>query len=98
MFISIMFMLLGFLIGSVVFEMVKRKPEKKNEDLIFLENRIVDMILESENEIQVGDLYRLNDEDSISSIEAAINDLIENNIIHIELRTGIIMFVYGWIE
>ena len=98
MFISIMFMLLGFLIGSVVFQMVKRKPEKKNEDLIFLENRIVDMILESENEIQVGELYRLNDEDSISSIEAAINDLIENNIIHIELRTGIIKFVYGWIE
>lgn len=50
MLIFIMLMLLGFLIGSVVFQMVKRKPEKKNEDLIFLENRIVDMILESEEE------------------------------------------------
>lgn len=41
---------LGYLIGSVVFDIVKRKPEKKNEDLIFLENRIVDMILEPEKE------------------------------------------------
>lgn len=48
--ISIMFWFLGFLIGSAVFEIVKRKPEKKNEDLIFLENRIVDMTLESEKE------------------------------------------------
>jgi len=45
-----MFMPLGFLIGSVVFKIVKRKPEKKNEDLIFLENRIVNMILESKEE------------------------------------------------